>query len=122
MPFVISPTVMTLRNRTSAGMSSMNAATLSEDVGFWSSEATQVSTRPVDPVFCIPATPAARSQAPLRCGLLRRRPAAPSRPLMRSAMGERPASILAGMPPAGPSPDGGSLRSRRTGFRLSFTP
>lgn len=69
-----------------------------------------------------PASPAACLRAALRCGRLRRRPAAPLRPLVRSAAGERPAGIRAGMPPAGPSPVGGSLRSRRGRFRLVFAP
>ena len=39
-----------------------------------------------------------------------------------SATGERHAGILAVMPPADPSPEGGSLRSRRDWFRLNFAP
>jgi hypothetical protein len=41
---------------------------------------------------------------------------------MQSATGNRSASILAGTPVADPSPVGGSLRSRRFLFRLSFAP
>jgi hypothetical protein len=65
---------------------------------------------------CAPATPAACSRPLLRYGRLRRRPMAPSRPLVRSATCERPAGILASMPHACPSPVGGSLRSRRGGL------
>jgi hypothetical protein len=41
---------------------------------------------------------------------------------MLSATGNRPASLLAGIPIADPSPVGRSLRSRRCLFRLSFAP
>ena len=46
----------------------------------------------------------------------------PGQLVQETATGIRPASILAGMPNADPSPIGGSLRSRRSLFRLISAP
>ncbi len=57
--------------------------------------------------------------APSLCDRLRR---PPGTLVQETATGRQPASIHAGMLPADPLPFGGSLRSRRFLFRLSFTP
>jgi hypothetical protein len=54
----------------------------------------------------IPAHAVACFQAPLRFGLLRRRPSAPSRPLMRDGDGLAVRRHCAGTPLADPSPIG----------------
>jgi hypothetical protein len=72
--------------------------------------------------FRHPGFAVACSQASLRFGPLCGRPTAPSRPLVQVGDGQLARQHRAGMPIADPSPDGGSLRSRRASFRLISAP